>query len=66
VFTATVLAKVGADLVVGQTVPDDAKVTSVTVNGAKAHFTVRHTNRGQEILVAARAGASQHLEITIA
>jgi hypothetical protein len=66
VFTATVLAKVGADLVVGQTVPDDARVTSVTLNDAKAHFTVRHTNRGQEILVAARAGASQRLEITIA
>jgi hypothetical protein len=65
-FTATVRAKVGADLVVGQTVPDSAKVRSVTLNGGKAHFTVRHTNRGQEILVAAPAGSSQRLEVVTA
>src|SRR6266508_170430 len=65
-FTATVLAKVGADLVVGQTLPDSAKVRSVTLNGRQVHFTVRHTNRGQEILVAASTGTSQHLEVTTA
>jgi hypothetical protein len=65
-YTTTVRVRVGADLVIGQTVPSGAKVRSVTLNGKKAHFTVRHTNRGQEILVSARAGASQHLEVTTA
>jgi hypothetical protein len=65
-FTTTVWAKVGADLVVGHTVPDGATVRSVTLNGKRAHFTVRDTNRGQEVLVAARAGVSQRLEVTTA
>ena len=66
-FTATVRAKVGGtDLVVGQTVPSGAAIRSVTLNGRQAHFTVRQTNRGQEVLVAARTGTSQRLEVTTA
>jgi hypothetical protein len=65
-YTATVLARVGAHLTVGQTVPDGAKIRSVTLNGKRAHFTVRHTNRGQEVLVHARTAGSQRLEVTTA
>jgi hypothetical protein len=65
-YTATVLAKVGADLTVGQTVPSGAEVRSVTLNGKQVHFTVRQTNRGQEVLVDAQAGSSQRLEVTTA
>jgi hypothetical protein len=65
-FNATVLAKVGAGLIVGQTVPDGAKIRSVTLNSKRAGFTVRHTNRGQEVLVPTQAGSSQQLEVTIA
>jgi len=43
-----------------------AKIRSVTLNGRRAHFTVRHTNRGQEVLVDARAAGSQRLEVTTA
>jgi hypothetical protein len=65
-YTATVLAEVGAHLTVGQTVPSGAKIRSVTLNGERADFTVRHTNRGQEVLVDAQAGGSQRLEVTTA
>jgi hypothetical protein len=65
-YTATVRAKVKADLTIGQTVPDGAKVSSVTLNGKHVHFTVRDTNRGQEVLVDAHGGGSQHLEVTTA
>jgi hypothetical protein len=66
VFTATVQAKVKADLTVGQTVPAGARVGSVTLNGKQVHFTVRDTNRGQEVLVDADGGGSQQLVVTTA
>jgi hypothetical protein len=66
VFTATVQAKVKADLTVGQTVPDGASVSSVTLNGQQVHFTVRDTNRGQEVLVDTHGGGSQNLVVTTA
>jgi len=46
--------------------PDGTQVRSVTLNGRPVRFSFRHSNRGQEILVAAGAGVSQRLVVTMA
>jgi hypothetical protein len=50
-YTTTVTARLSCALHVGATVPAGATVHNVTLNGAPAHYTVRDTNAGREVLV---------------
>jgi hypothetical protein len=51
-------------LEVGHTIPRDAEVLSVTLNGASVEdYRVRETNRGQEVLVDAPTTGPQTLEV---
>jgi hypothetical protein len=53
-------------LTVGHTVPRDAEVVSVTLNGNAVPYEVRNTNRGQEVLVEAATSGEQRLVVTTA
>jgi hypothetical protein len=50
-YTTTVTASLSCTLHVGATVPAGATVHQVTLNGSVAHYTVRDTNAGREVLV---------------
>jgi hypothetical protein len=67
-YTTRVEPAVALDeLVVGHTVPRDAGILSVTLNGAPIEdYQVRETNRGKEILVNAATSGEQTLIITTA
>ncbi len=67
-YTTRVEPAVALDeLVVGHTVPRDAGILSVTLNGAPIEdYQVRETNRGKEILVKAAASGEQTLVVTTA
>ena len=60
----TASAAVGAKLTIGHTLPPGTTVTAVTLNGTPVSATTRTTNRGEEILVPATIGTTQHLVIT--
>ena len=51
-------------LTVGHTVPRDAEVISVTLNGNAVPYEVRSTNRGKEVLVKAATSGEQTLIVT--
>jgi hypothetical protein len=53
-------------LTVGHTVPRDAEVVSVTLNGNAVPYEVRNTNRGEEVLVKAATSGEQRLVVTTA
>jgi hypothetical protein len=67
-YTTRVEPAVALDeLVVGHTVPRDARILSVTLNGAPVDdYLVRETNRGQEILIQAATSGEQTLVVTTA
>ena len=67
-YTTRVEPAVALDeLVVGHTVPRDARILSVTLNGAPVNdYLVRETNRGQEILIQAATSGEQTLVVTTA
>src|SRR6266480_977410 len=50
-YTTTVTASLACTLHVGATLPAGATVRQVTLNGSVAHYTVRDTNAGREVLV---------------
>jgi len=50
-YTTTVTASLACTLHVGATLPAGATVHQVTLNGSAAHYTVRDTNAGREVLV---------------
>jgi len=50
-YTTTVTASLACTLHVGATLPAGATVRQVTLNGSAAHYTVRDTNAGREVLV---------------
>jgi hypothetical protein len=50
-YTTTVTARLACTLHVGATLPAGATVHQVTLNGSVAHYTVRDTNAGREVLV---------------
>ena len=50
-YTTTVTAGLACTLHVGATLPAGATVHQVTLNGSAAHYTVRDTNAGREVLV---------------
>ncbi|HET6662437.1 MAG TPA: glycogen debranching protein, partial [Rubrobacter sp.] len=53
-------------LTIGHTVPRDAEVVSVTLNGNAISYEVRNTNRGKEVLVKAATSSGQTLVVTTA
>jgi len=55
-YTTTVTASLSCTLHVGATVPAGATVHNVTLNGAPAHYTVRDTNAGREVMVSTPCG----------
>ena len=50
-YTTTVTASLACTLHVGATVPAGATVHHVTLNGSAAHYTIRDTNAGREVMV---------------
>jgi hypothetical protein len=50
-YTTTVTAGLACTLHVGATVPAGATVHQVTLNGSTAHYAVRDTNAGREVMV---------------
>ncbi|MGH3146104.1 MAG: glycogen debranching protein, partial [Rubrobacter sp.] len=67
-YTTTVDPAVALEeLTVGHTVPRDARVRSVTLNGAPVmDYEVRNTNRGKEVLVDAPTAGEQRLVVKTA
>jgi hypothetical protein len=63
-YTTTVTRHLSTKLTIGHTLPAGAHVKSATLNGRKAHYTVRDTNRGREVLVKAGHGGRQTLVVT--
>jgi hypothetical protein len=63
-YTTIVTPHLHADLTIGHTLPAGATVKSVKLNGSDASYTVRDTNRGREVLVAAGDSGQQKLVIT--
>ena len=55
-LTTTVTRRLVSDLLIGHVLPDGARVTSVTLNGAPAAYDVRSTARGEEVVVDAGPG----------
>ena len=55
-YTTTVTASLACTLHVGATLPAGAKIHLVTLNGSPAHYTVRDTNAGRQVLVSAPCG----------
>ncbi|HET7479453.1 MAG TPA: glycogen debranching protein [Rubrobacteraceae bacterium] len=62
-YTTKVSTRLKVDLTIGHTVPRDAKVSSVRLNGDKVRYKVRTTNRGKEVLVKAPKTGKQELVI---
>jgi hypothetical protein len=52
-YTTTVTASLACTLHVGATVPAGATVHQVTLNGSAAHYAIRDTNAGREVMVSA-------------
>jgi len=50
-YTTTVTASLACTLHVGATLPAGATIHNVTLNGSPAHYTVRDTNAGRQVLV---------------
>ena len=50
-YATTVTASLSCTLHVGATVPAGATIHQVTLNGSPAHYTIRDTNAGREVLV---------------
>lgn len=50
-------------LTIGHTLPRDAKVRSVTLDGERTRYEVRETNRGKEVLVAAPTSGEHTLVV---
>ena len=55
-YTTTVTASLACTLHVGATLPQGAQVHLVTLNGSPAHYTVRDTNAGRQVLVSTTCG----------
>lgn len=65
-YRTAVRPKVELDeLIIGHTIPRSAKIRSVTLNGEKARYEVRETNRGREVLVETPTGGEQTLVVKI-
>jgi hypothetical protein len=62
-YTTSVAPHLRVKLTIGHTLPAGAHVKSVRLNGHKAHYTVRDTNRGREVLVKAGGRGMQTLVI---
>jgi|SoiMethySBSTD1v2_1073268.scaffolds.fasta_scaffold17875_3 hypothetical protein len=56
-------SRVHADLLVGQVLPDGAQVASVSLNGRSVDHRLRHTARGDEVIV--DAGGGRHADLVI-
>jgi hypothetical protein len=63
-YTTTVTPHLQVSLTIGHTLPSGASVKSVKLNGRSANYTVRDTNRGREVLVAAPDSGTQKLVVT--
>jgi len=50
-YTTTVTAGLACTLHVGATVPAGATIHQVTLNGSAAHYAIRDTNAGREVMV---------------
>jgi hypothetical protein len=62
-YTTHVVARIQVQLTLGHTVPAGAAIRGVTLDGTPAAFTVRDTNRGREVLVAAGSGGEHRLVV---
>jgi hypothetical protein len=62
-YTTTVTPHLHVRLTIGHTLPAGASVKSVRLNGSKADYTVRDTNRGREVLVKATGSGEQKLVV---
>jgi hypothetical protein len=58
-----VRSRVAADLLVGQVLPSGAQVASVTLNGKAVAHELRHSARGDEVVV--DAGRASHADLVI-
>jgi hypothetical protein len=63
-YVTEVTADLDADLTLGHTLPGGAVVGQVTLDGQPAPYTVRDTNRGREVLVAAGSVGAHRLVVT--
>jgi hypothetical protein len=64
-YKTRVSTELDVDLTIGHTVPREAKVGSVKLNGGNVKYTARNTNRGQEVLVEAPETGTQELVVQI-
>jgi hypothetical protein len=55
-WTTTVTARLACALHIGATLPKGAQVRQVTLNGSPAKYSIRDTNAGRQVLVAATCG----------
>jgi hypothetical protein len=62
-YETTVVAPEGLSLTIGQTLPADAKVTRVRLDGHRVDFEIVDTTRGQEVRVSTETGGSHTLEV---
>ena len=63
-YRTVVAVHLSARLIIGHTIPFDARPRSVTLNGRRAPYTIRTTNRGLEVLVdAGTSGGTQTLAV---
>jgi hypothetical protein len=62
-YTTAVTARVAGRLTVGVTLPADARIRAVRLNGADARHVLRFTHRGLEVVVAAATGSPQRLVV---
>ncbi len=65
-LTTRVTRRLATNLLIGHVLPDDAEVSSVTLNGAPAEYQVRSTARGRDVVVDAGVGTgTSRLVVTI-
>jgi hypothetical protein len=62
-YVTTVSAPVGWGLTIGYTLPANAQVKSVRLNGSPVAFRIVPTNRGEEIHVQTNSGGTQEVRI---
>ncbi|HEY4781640.1 MAG TPA: hypothetical protein VIH54_07470, partial [Chthoniobacterales bacterium] len=62
-YITTVSAPAGWSLTIGYTLPANAQVKSVRLNGSPAAFRIVSTNRGEEIHVQTNSGGTQEVRI---
>jgi hypothetical protein len=63
-YRTNVRVRVALDrFVIGHTIPRDARVKSVRLDGRRAEYRIRLTNRGREVLVRAPAGGRHELVV---